>query len=361
MTKSRVNEIDLLRFFAALSVVIFHYSFRGYAADSMSVMPYPLLAPIAKYGYLGVELFFMISGFVILMTAANGDIRKFVISRVVRLYPAFWACCTITFVSILLIGGDRYSATITQYLINMTMLSGFFGVPAIDSVYWSLFVEMRFYALVALVLLIGRIHQAQAFLLAWLICSIVIEILSLGKLRYLLIVDYAPYFIAGAMCFLIWEKGVSPTRVGAIMVSWLMALYESVDFVPAFEEHYQTEINNYIVVAIVTALFVVMFMVSLGRTGFVGNKRWVFLGMLTYPLYLIHQTVGFMVFNMAYPEADPHLLLWLTIIFMLVIAYFVNIAIERRLSLPLRNVMNYLLEKISQKIKRTKPAEKLLG
>ena len=97
MKNTRVNEIDLLRFFAALAVVFFHYSFRGYAADAMSIMPYPLLASLSKYGYLGVELFFMISGFVILMTAANGSLRSFAISRIVRLYPAFWACCTVTF------------------------------------------------------------------------------------------------------------------------------------------------------------------------------------------------------------------------------------------------------------------------
>src|SRR3954467_14113203 len=54
---TRVNEIDLLRFLAALAVVFYHYAFRGYAADNMTVMPYPLLAPAAKYGYLGVDLF----------------------------------------------------------------------------------------------------------------------------------------------------------------------------------------------------------------------------------------------------------------------------------------------------------------
>lgn len=101
MTGGRVNEIDLLRFLAALAVVFFHYSFRGYAADGLSVMSYPLLASVSKYGYLGVELFFMISGFVILMTAAHAGLRDFVISRVVRLYPAFWACCTVTFLVIL--------------------------------------------------------------------------------------------------------------------------------------------------------------------------------------------------------------------------------------------------------------------
>ncbi len=79
MANARVNELDLLRFFAAFAVVFFHYSFRGYTADDMSIMPYPILASVFKYGYLGVELFFMISGFVILMTAANGNLRNFII------------------------------------------------------------------------------------------------------------------------------------------------------------------------------------------------------------------------------------------------------------------------------------------
>ena len=91
MSKTRVNEIDLLRFFAALAVAFYHYAFRGYAANNLSIMPYPLLEPIAKYGFLGVELFFMISGFVILMTAASGSLKGFIVSRIVRLYPAVWA------------------------------------------------------------------------------------------------------------------------------------------------------------------------------------------------------------------------------------------------------------------------------
>jgi peptidoglycan/LPS O-acetylase OafA/YrhL len=149
---TRVNEIDLLRFLAVMAVVIHHYAFRGYAADDMSVMPYPLLAPIAQYGYLGVHLFFTISGFVILMTAGSGDLRKFIVSRIARLYPAFWVCCTITFIATLIIGGTHYHATVTQYLANMTMLSGFIGVESIEGAYWSLFIEMQFYAFVAIVL-----------------------------------------------------------------------------------------------------------------------------------------------------------------------------------------------------------------
>ena len=149
---ARVNELDLLRFFAALAVVFHHYSLDGFAAESMTIMPYPLLASISKYGYLGVELFFMISGFVILMTASNGDLKKFVISRLIRLYPAFWVCCSITFFFTLAIGASDYSASINQYLINMTLLSDFMNVPPMDGVYWSLFVELKFYAFVAVII-----------------------------------------------------------------------------------------------------------------------------------------------------------------------------------------------------------------
>lgn len=56
-TLARVNELDLFRFLASLAVVFHHFSLDGFAADSMTIMPYPLLASVSKYGYLGVELF----------------------------------------------------------------------------------------------------------------------------------------------------------------------------------------------------------------------------------------------------------------------------------------------------------------
>jgi peptidoglycan/LPS O-acetylase OafA/YrhL len=140
MIQRRLKELDLLRFLAAIAVVFFHYAFRGYAKGDLSVMPYPLLAEPAKYGYLGVELFLMISGFVILMTASSNNLRVFFISRVVRLCPAFWVCCTLTFLITLAIGRPRFTADLYQYMINMTFLGDLMGVPPIDGVYWSLFV-----------------------------------------------------------------------------------------------------------------------------------------------------------------------------------------------------------------------------
>ncbi len=360
MTNTRVNEIDLLRFLAALAVVFFHYAFRGtHGAHPLTAMAYPWLVPVAKYGYLGVELFFMISGFVILMTAASGSLRSFTISRIVRLYPAFWACCTVSFLLILALGAPHFSATIPQYLVNMTMLNGFVGVPSIDGAYWSLFVELRFYALVAVVLVLRRIHQAQLFLGLWLLASIALVLVPVGKLGFLLITDYSAFFIAGATCFLIWSKGLDLPKLCIVLGSWLLALYQALAGLNKAESDYDTAMNPYIVAALVTLFFVVMMLVALRRTGVIGRKRWLLAGVLTYPLYLLHQYIGFMVFNRAYPAVNAHLLFWGMILCVIALAYAVHVGVEKRTAAPMKRALNKLadqLERLAGRFKARSPA-----
>lgn len=94
---SRFYEIDLLRFLAALSVVLYHYTYRAYMEGHYSPVSYPVLGSFTKYGWLGVQLFFIISGYVVLMSAAGKTVKQFLLSRITRLYPAYWAACTLTF------------------------------------------------------------------------------------------------------------------------------------------------------------------------------------------------------------------------------------------------------------------------
>ncbi len=332
----RVNEIDLLRFVAALLVVLFHYAFRGYAADDYSQMPFPELAPAAKYGYLGVQLFFLISGFVILMTASSGSLQKFVVSRIVRLYPAYWVCCTATFLFILMVGGGRFSATVGQYLINMTMLNEFIGVTSIDGVYWSLAVELKFYALVGLLLLVGQIHRAPWFLITWLVAAILLDVFPVDRLRSALVTDYAPFFVAGATCFLVYSKGVTPLRVVVIIVAWVDALRRSLQSIKGLESYYHAEFDPYVITFAVSIFFAIMFLVAVRHTGFLGKRDWVTIGALTYPLYLIHQYVGYMIFKLGYPVVNRYMLLWGTVALMLVLAYAVNQLVEQKYSRRLK-------------------------
>jgi hypothetical protein len=81
-SRFRFPELDLLRFLAACAVMLFHYTFRGPQTHSW-MASFPVLSQIFQYGYLGANVFFILSGFVILLTAYEKDAITFTIARVV--------------------------------------------------------------------------------------------------------------------------------------------------------------------------------------------------------------------------------------------------------------------------------------
>ncbi|MCG2576101.1 acyltransferase [Dechloromonas sp. XY25] len=349
MSHARVHEIDLLRFVAALAVVFYHYAFRGAVAGNLSAMSYPALAPLAQYGFLGVHLFFMISGFVILMTASRGGIADFAISRAVRLYPALWVCCTLTFMATLAIGAPRFSASTGQYFANLTLLGGFFNVRPMDGVYWSLFVELRFYALTLATLALGRIHRSQRLLLVWLLASTMLQAMPGSKLAYLLIADYSAFFIGGAACYLIWVDGASRGRLTLLAGAWLLALAQAHREAAALGVRFAMTFAPLAIGTAVTAFFAVLLAIALRRTGWFGRQRWLLAGALTYPLYLLHQNVGYMLFNRYAPVVEQHLLFWGVIVLALTAAYAVHRLIERPLAAQLRRLLTRLADATRQR------------
>jgi peptidoglycan/LPS O-acetylase OafA/YrhL len=93
--------------------------------------------------------------------------------------------------------------------------------------------------------------------------------------------------------------------------------------------------NGAIVAGIITACFAIMLAVACQWTGALGRVRWVMLGSVTYPLYLLHQNIGFAIFNAYYPNINAHLLLWGTIALMLLVSY----AIHRWIEKPMGNLL----------------------
>jgi len=346
MTKERVNEIDFLRFFAALSVVFFHYAFRGAAADGLSPLTFSAIAPIAQYGYLGVELFFMISGFVILMTASGGSLRSFIISRMVRLYPAFWACCLLTFSVAWLADLPQFQVNFKQLMINLPMVNEFIGVASIDSAYWSLFVEMKFYAMVALILIIGRIHQIELWLILWLGSSAINQYLHNSRLEYYFLTNYSAFFIAGASFYLIWSLGVSTRRLVLLLLAWVLCVHQALAALPGFAKHYQVLLSEIVVTAVVTMFFVVMGLIAMRKTGQYGRRSWGMVGAVTYPLYLLHQNLGYIVFNLADRTWNAYLVLAVTIVAMIMAAYLVHQMMERRFAQAFKRMLNRVLDSL---------------
>jgi peptidoglycan/LPS O-acetylase OafA/YrhL len=335
----RVSELDLLRFVAAMMVVIFHYAFRGYAANNYSPIAYSEISGWAQYGYLGVQLFFMISGFVILMTASSGGLRKFIVSRVTRLYPAFWFCCTLTFVAVLLFGAPRFTASLKQYLVNMTMFAEFLSIPAIDGVYWTLTVELKFYAMIAIVLAAGRLKNIQIVLIAWLIATLVLDVFPSWRLSQAIIAAQAQFFVAGAMCFLIYSNGATLTRIAVLVACWVISIQRELAGLSVFAEHYHSQLNPIVVALLITIFYGVMTSIAFRVTGFFARRNWVAVGALTYPLYLVHQNIGYIVFNAANGIVNRYVLLAATIVAMLGLAFLVHVLVERKAAKILKKVL----------------------
>lgn len=346
MKTSRIPELDLLRFLAALAVVFFHYAYRGYAADDLTVMNYPELHPFSIYGFMGVHLFFMISGFVIMMTADGAGIKKFVASRISRLAPAFWVCCTITFAVTYLIGGDQFEATWRQYGINMATLGIGKNASPIDGAYWSLDVELRFYRLVLILIVIGQIGRMERWLFLWLGSVVLINVLSTSKFSEFLVAEYAGFFIAGAGFFLIRAHGFSKSRVVLVCASWLLCVYHEIILLNDFNEYYGVELSPVIVVLAMTSFFIVLLMLALRKTPCLRGSIWVWLGAVSYPLYLIHQNVGYMIFNAVGEKVDRDTIFWGVVVAAIMFSLLIHAAIEKPFSKPLKRGIEKGIDKM---------------
>ena len=218
-------ELDVIRFIAALSVVLFHLAFRGWNMEDIGYDPYPELSYFFKYGYLGVDIFFMVSGFVILLTASRRGPISFIISRISRLYPAYWICATTTFFFAIFFPIANYDLVFTDYLVNLTMLQGFLGFHHIDGSYWTLMIELQFYAMILIILTLRLIHHIHILLGLWLISLLCIDLYNCSEvLKSILIYKWGHYFISGAVFYLIWKNGIKTYLLALLLVCYIRAL-----------------------------------------------------------------------------------------------------------------------------------------
>lgn len=145
--------LDLIRFAAATSVMAFHLAFYTWASAPGSstanafrhATSYSVTTPWTWFGWVGVEVFFVISGFVIANSAVGATSGSFLKSRVLRLLPAAWICASITLLVREFGGLERLDALVGPYVASLALWP---AGPWIDGVYWSLAVEVTFYALV---------------------------------------------------------------------------------------------------------------------------------------------------------------------------------------------------------------------
>ncbi|HDG8064592.1 TPA: acyltransferase, partial [Klebsiella quasipneumoniae subsp. similipneumoniae] len=195
MSQKRLPLLDLTRWFAALAVVIFHYFYM--VSDVRN--DYPYAQCFIKYAYLAVQLFFIISGFVIFMSVDN---KKgpfvFLTSRFIRLYPAYIISVFLTFAFVYLIP-ISYPFDFNDFFGNLTMIPSLLGSKPANPAYWSLAIEIFFYLYVFILLFfVSNIKKLYVFMLLWLLISILNIFCSIQFLEKLFLLKYCSLFVGGA-------------------------------------------------------------------------------------------------------------------------------------------------------------------
>lgn len=227
----RLQALDATRLAAALAVVLYHWTAWHHGEwdgeDTVALEVWPVLGRLSSLGSLGVQLFFMVSGLVILLSALGRSPARYLGSRVGRLYPAYWVAVLLAGLLLFVIwpeAGEGRSPV--QILTNLTMLQGGLGggQPHLDGVYWTLWIELKFYATVLVLLLLGWTtpDRLLAFAVLWPVLGTALWWAARGHAQAATAVstwlfpEYSALFAVGIALFLVHRHGGTPARWAAV-------------------------------------------------------------------------------------------------------------------------------------------------
>lgn len=325
ISSNRLLELDSLRGLASLGVMICHFT-TGYT------LFFPgLMVPVFKFpqGQYGVGLFFMISGFVILMTLEKTERpMDFIVSRFSRLYPCYWTAILFTFliVRIFPANSSRLEVSFKHALINLTMLQDWFKVPPVDGVYWTLTVELSFYLLLFIIYLGRKLKYIEEIGLAFLgIMAIYNRFIWHNDISIPMVIVKSKllmfwnFFYAGILFYNLKTKGNAWHRHAALFLC-LIVQYMVQDMIP--------EAPNLTLYAIF--FYFVFYLFIYNRLSFLVQKPLIFLGTISYSLYLVHSYIGFIIINNLYAkDVNPWLCFILPSICAFIIASLITFCVER--------------------------------
>jgi peptidoglycan/LPS O-acetylase OafA/YrhL len=287
--KTRFAFVDALRGIAALSVVLFHV----YAKNVLPMTGYRFPEPIHSIfdnGYLGVHVFFVISGFVIAQSIRNQLITPryvgwFALRRSLRLDPPYWltiaAMIALTFISNNMQHQRSLPVpTVGSVVAHLFYLQSFLGYPQIVGVFWTLCFEIQFY--LVLVIVTGLFQRLRSPRARWLLFA-PLWIAGLGGIAGCLdlpggLFFFAwPYFFLGVIVNWARDAAAGPVALTAIWISSLVLMPSA-----ALE------------VSVALATSIAIYLVS--RTdrleALTLGRGLQYLGRISYSLYLVHMLIG---------------------------------------------------------------------
>lgn len=303
----RLKFLDGLRGIAALSVVLYHhYLFL----NSATLMTFPsLLESVLLKGHLGVQIFFVLSGFVIAYSMRNvlmswEYIQQFFIKRSIRLDPPYWAALFLMMVasflfSLLISQQQEWPFTFNQVLSNTLYVQEFLGFDSINPVAWTLCIELQLYLFFAFILQVlcwrlrAHSHAEQMRIMQSPFFTLFFALLLIGSLGYhnsmteIQFKNWTPqgiffpywysFFLGAATCW---------TLLGRLSNKWLCLYFALVGVCVIL--NFNAEM--------LTGFVVAFTIYTLGKWGHLATlsctKMFQYLGRISFSLYLIHWLAG---------------------------------------------------------------------
>jgi peptidoglycan/LPS O-acetylase OafA/YrhL len=326
----RIQSLDLLRFIAAISVVFYH--FYG-TPDS----PFGLFTDISKYGFLGVPLFFIISGFVITISADNRSPKAFLIARLIRILPMYWLGLILTSFIVIINGNFDDRVTIINFFANITLFNQYMNIPNIDGVYWTLQIEIIFYFMMFFLLLFGIFSNIKLWVSIWLLCLISFFIFKQPFfLPYFVPAAYAGFFIVGINLYLISKERLTRFTSFVGLVAAFITSYSAFNITPSFIRNASHE-HQYIAGILVLIMQLIFVLIALDKLRLPQSKLLMILGGITYPLYLIHNLIGKILIEKLSLYLGISISTGLVVFGLIVVSYFMYLLIDVKLAKILKS------------------------
>jgi peptidoglycan/LPS O-acetylase OafA/YrhL len=286
------------------------------------------------FGYYGVELFFVISGFVIFWTLnRNSNLLDFAASRVARLFPAYWVAVLATSLVLHMDPLQTLEApSLIEGVVNLSMLQFFIDVRNVDGVYWTLACELVFYTWAAvLVRVTARMGvRFEWFCVAWLALAIAVRQTGWPvphRVAVVTLIHFGQFFVIGMCLFTITQRRHSVLNLTTLGIAITACLQELPDGSPISDMGKDASYLPAAVVCTASVWGAVRFCPT-----FLQSRPLLFLGRVSYPLYLVHASIGYVVLhNLRTWGADQTTSILVALGLSFGLAYFIYVAAELRL------------------------------
>jgi peptidoglycan/LPS O-acetylase OafA/YrhL len=332
--------IDALRGLAALAVVLFHAR-EGHHLDALDTVLPRFVSAVVGHGDLGVQVFFVLSGFVIAHSMSRhqvtlGFVGRFMLRRSIRLDPPYWASMVLAVIfgvlSARFVAGKSYALPAAgDVLAHVLYLQDLLGVKPLNTIYWTLCLEIQFYVVFSLLmLLVTRLRRwlspERAFYAVLLPAAIAADLWPPHARPFGVPGTFLPHwhlFIAGV---LVWWSATRPTdRLAAGIAIANLALLLALAAV-------RSELAMLVGVAAAALILVAGLRHKLAVWLSARPLQW--LGAISYSLYLTHNAITGAAFRLGYRLTGRTLAteaMWAVVVIgvCLAFAYLFHRAIER--------------------------------